>query len=131
MRWTTRDKTLYAQPDAGAKDLERWVLKRDKTAYAQHDQRFRILQSTARDESAYAQHGRGVVEVGGSAGLMHASPAVMCLIFNETHLLPSMMQINTRVVPCCLGMTCSHWCVGHCAMPSTTKLLRWIGAWDT
>ena len=81
--WTTRDKALYAQPDAGAKDLERWVFKRDKTAYAQHDQRSRILQSTARDESAYAQHGRGVVEVGGSAGLMHVSPAVMCLIFND------------------------------------------------
>ena len=39
VRWTRRDKGLYAQHDTGVKMLERWVFKRDKTAYAQHDQR--------------------------------------------------------------------------------------------
>ena len=51
VQWTNRDKALYAQHDAGAKDLERWVLKRDKTAYAQHDHRIRILQSATREET--------------------------------------------------------------------------------
>ena len=65
---TKRDKALYAQHDAGAKDLERWVLKRDKTAFA-------LCMTSALEfcsrphESAYAQHGRGVAEVGGSADL--------------------------------------------------------------
>ena len=39
VRWTKRHKAMYAQPDAGLKDLYRWVLTRDKTVYAQHDQR--------------------------------------------------------------------------------------------
>ena len=38
VRWTRRDKALYAQHDAGLEDLERRILKRDKTAYAEHDQ---------------------------------------------------------------------------------------------
>ena len=57
-----RDKALYAQHDSGVKDLERWVLSRDKAAYAQHDQRI--------GETVDAQHGRGLAEVGGSAGRM-------------------------------------------------------------
>ena len=46
-----RGKAFYAQHDAEAKDLERWVLKRDTTAYAQHDKRIGILQSATREET--------------------------------------------------------------------------------
>ena len=44
-RWTKRDKALYAQHDAGLKDLWRRLLNithRDMTAYALHDQRIGV-----------------------------------------------------------------------------------------
>ena len=80
-RWTIRDKALYAQHDAGVKDLERRLLNithRDKTAYAQHGQPAHLrLQSPARDETVYAHHGREVAGLGGSAGLTPLQPSCL------------------------------------------------------
>ena len=67
-----RGKAFYAQHDAEAKDLERWVLKRDKTAYAQHDQRIGVCSRphvTRLFTHSMAGDCDQIAQAGGSAGL--------------------------------------------------------------
>ena len=113
-----RDKALYAQHDAGATGLLARVTQRDKTAHAQHDQAFAFaVDRTRRDCLRTAW--QGVAWVGGSADITPLQPS--CASF-------FIMQINIPLVPCSLAVSHSAWCVGHCAMLSTTKRMGWIAA---
>ena len=113
-----RDKALYAQHDAGAKGLIARVTQRDKTADAQHDQR--ICVCSRPHETRLFTHSMA----GGCMGRRGA---------DITPLQPScasffIMHINIPLVPCSLAVSHWAWCVGHCAMLSTTKRMGWIAA---